>query len=118
MVTAPFANVINKPTITIGATAQSFYMPYGGPHWGGLGTPENYPSYDSGASIRETRQLDPKYYEDKLIGSFTHAVKPLTKTDFINAQPPDNPAIIDTARINPDTGTQFHVLRHADSTST
>ena len=43
---------------------------------------------------------------------------PLTKTDFINAQAPDNPAIIDTARINPDTGTQFHVLRHADSTST
>ncbi|MFZ0042619.1 MAG: beta galactosidase jelly roll domain-containing protein, partial [Solirubrobacteraceae bacterium] len=46
------------------------------------------------------------------------AVAPLTKTEPIEAQPPDNPAIVDTARINPDTRTQFHVLRHADSTST
>ena len=36
--------------------------------------PENYTSYDYGAAIRETRQLDPKYYEDKLIGYFTQAV--------------------------------------------
>ena len=43
--------------------------------------PENYTSYDYGAAIRETRQLDPKYYEDKLIGYFTQAVAPLTKTD-------------------------------------
>ena len=35
--------------------------------------PENYTSYDYGAAIRETRQLDPKYYEDKLIGYFTQA---------------------------------------------
>ena len=93
-------------------------MTYGGTNWGWLGEPENYTSYDYGAAIRETRQLDPKYYEDKLIGYFTQAVAPLTKTDPINATPPDNPAIVDTARINPDTGTQFHVLRHTDSTST
>ena len=78
-------------------------MTYGGTNWGWLGIPENYTSYDYGAAIRETRQLDPKYYEDKLIGYFTHAVTPITKTDPINALPPDNPAIIDTARINPDT---------------
>ena len=113
-----FADVFYKQNIAVGATAQSFYMTYGGTNWGWLGIPENYTSYDYGAAIRENRQLDPKYYEDKLIGYFTQAVTPLTKTDFINAQPPDNPAIIDTARINPDTGTQFHVLRHADSTST
>jgi beta-galactosidase GanA len=113
-----FANVFYKQNIAVGATAQSFYMTYGGTNWGWLGIPENYTSYDYGAAIRETRQLDPKYYEDKLIGYFTQAVAPLTKTDLINTQPPDNPAIIDTGRINPDTGTQFHVLRHADSTST
>src|SRR5205085_12078977 len=77
-----------------------------------------YTSYDYGAAIRETRQLDAKYYEDKLIGYFTHAVTPLTKTDSIRAIDPDNSAITDTARANPDTGTQFHVLRHSDSTST
>ena len=113
-----FADVFYKQNIAVGATAQNFYMTYGGTNWGWLGEPENYPSYDYGAAIRETRQLDPKYYEDKLIGYFTHAVAPLTKTDRINVTPPDNPAIIDTARMNPDTGTQFHVLRHADSTST
>ncbi|MFZ1993488.1 MAG: beta-galactosidase [Solirubrobacteraceae bacterium] len=113
-----FANVFYKQNIAVGATAQSFYMTYGGTNWGWLGIPENYTSYDYGAAIRENRQLDPKYYEDKLIGYFTQAVTPLTKTDLINAQAPDNPAIVDTARINPDTGTQFHVVRHADSTST
>ena len=113
-----FADVFYKQNIAVGATAQSFYMTYGGTNWGWLGIPENYTSYDYGAAIRETRQLDPKYYEDKLIGYFTHAVAPLTKTDRINVTPPDNPAIVDTARMNPDTGTQFHVLRHTNSTST
>src|SRR4051812_13802023 len=112
-----FANVFYKQNIAVGATAQSFYMTYGGTNWGWLSMPENYTSYDYGAAIRENRQLDPKYYEDKLIGYLTQSVAPLTKTDPINATPPDNPAIIDTARMNPDTKTQFHVVRHADSTS-
>ena len=97
-----FANVFYKQNIAVGTTAQSFYMTYGGTNWGWLSIPENYTSYDYGAAIRETRQLDPKYYEDKLIGYFTHAVTPLTKTEPINALAPDNPAIVDTARINPD----------------
>lgn len=112
-----FANVFYKQNIAVGATSQSFYMTYGGTNWGWLGDPENYTSYDYGAAIRETRQLDPKYYEDKLIGYFTQAVAPLTKTDPINVTPPDNTKIVDTARMNPDTKTQFHVVRHADSTS-
>jgi beta-galactosidase GanA len=112
-----FANVFYKQNIAVGATAQSFYMTYGGTNWGWLGMPENYTSYDYGAAIRETRQLDPKYYEDKLIGYMTQSVAPLTKTDRINVTPPDNSAIVDTARMNPDTKTQFHVLRHSNSTS-
>ncbi|OIJ94689.1 beta-galactosidase [Streptomyces sp. MUSC 14] len=112
-----FADVFYKQNIAVGATSQSFYMTYGGTNWGWLGMPENYTSYDYGAAIRETRQLDPKYDQDKLIGYFTHAVTPLTKTDALPATPTDNPKIVDTARANPDTGTQFHVLRHADSTA-
>ncbi|WP_405590479.1 beta-galactosidase [Streptomyces sp. NBC_01190] len=113
-----FADVFYKQNIAVGATAQSFYMTYGGTNWGWLGEPENYTSYDYGAAIRETRQLDPKYDEDKLIGYFTQAVAPLTKTDPLPTVPTDNPKIVDTARANPDTGTQFHVLRHGDSTAT
>ncbi|WP_433887513.1 beta-galactosidase [Streptomyces sp. CA-111067] len=113
-----FADVFYKQNIAVGATSQSFYMTYGGTNWGWLGEPQNYTSYDYGAAIRETRQLDPKYDQDKLIGYFTQAVAPLTKTDALPATPTDNPEIVDTARRNPDTGTQFHVLRHADSTAT
>lgn len=107
-----------KQNIAVGATAQSFYMTYGGTNWGWLGMPENYTSYDYGAAIRENRQLDPKYDEDKLIGYFTQSVAPLTKTEAIRATPPDDSAVVDTARMNPDTKTQFHVLRHGNSTST
>ena len=112
-----FADVFYKQNIAVGATAQNFYMTYGGTNWGWLGMPENYTSYDYGAAIRETRELDPKYGEDKLIGYFTQSVAPLTKTDAIRAQAPDDSAVVDTARMNPDTKTQFHVLRHSDSTS-
>ena len=113
-----FANVFYKQNIAVGATEQSFYMTYGGTNWGWSGMPQNYTSYDYGAAIRETRQLDPKYYQDKLIGYFTQAVAPLTRTDAIRAAAPDNAAVVDTARLNTETGTQFHVLRHGDSTST
>ena len=102
----------------MGATAQSFYMLFGGTNWAWLGMPENYTSYDYGAAIRETRQLDSKYYEDKLIGYMTQSVAPLTHTDSIRAAAPENSAIIDTARMDSETGTQFHVLRHSNSTAT
>jgi beta-galactosidase GanA len=113
-----FADVFYKQNIAVGATSQSFYMTYGGTNWGWLGEPENYTSYDYGAAIRETRQLDPKYDEDKLIGYFTQSTAPLTKTDPLPSTPTDNAKVVDTARVNPDTGTQFHVVRHADSTAT
>ncbi|HTI24392.1 MAG TPA: beta-galactosidase, partial [Kutzneria sp.] len=113
-----FANVFYKQNIAAGATAQSFYMLYGGTSWGWSAIPQNYTSYDYGAAITESRQLDPKYYEDKLIGEFTQSVAPLTKTDGLGSAPLTSGALTDTARINPDTHTQFHTLRHSNSTST
>ncbi|NBH04777.1 beta-galactosidase, partial [Amycolatopsis sp. SID8362] len=113
-----FANVFYKQNIAVGATGQSFYMLHGGTSWGWSAIPQNYTSYDYGAAITEARQFDPKYAEDKLIGYFTQSVAPLTKTDGLAAAPLTDPALTDTARINPDTRTQFHTLRHTDSTST
>ncbi|GAA4535747.1 beta-galactosidase [Amycolatopsis samaneae] len=113
-----FANVFYKANIGAGATAQNFYMVYGGTSWGWSAIPQNYTSYDYGAAITEARQLEAKYGEDKLIGYFTQSVAPLTKTDPLAVAPPESPDILDTARVNPDTGTRFHVLRHRDSTST
>ena len=114
-----FESVFYKQNIAVGATAQSFYMTYGGTSWGWQADPSQvYTSYDYGAPITESRQLTTKYDQDKLIGYFVQSVEPLTKTDALAVAPPTTPAIIDTARINPDDGTQFHVLRHANSSST
>jgi beta-galactosidase GanA len=114
-----FEKVFYKQNIALGVTQQSFYMTYGGTSWGWQADPQQvYTSYDYGAAITEGRQLSAKYDEDKRIGYFTQAVAPLTKTDPLPAIPPTSAAIVDTARMNPDDRTQFHVLRHADSTST
>jgi beta-galactosidase GanA len=114
-----FEKVFYKNNIAEGVTQQSFYMTYGGTSWGWLADPSQvYTSYDYGAPITEARQLSAKYDEDKRIGYFTSAVAPLAKTDPLATAPPASASIVDTARINPDDGTQFHVLRHLDSTST
>ncbi|WP_406447751.1 beta-galactosidase [Streptomyces sp. NBC_00876] len=113
-----FADVFYKQNIAVGGTVQNIYMTYGGTNWGWLSMMSHYTSYDYGAAIRESRQLTPKYDQEKLIGYFTQAVAPLTKTNAMPAVPTDNTKVCDTARVNPDTGTQFHVLRHADSTAT
>ncbi|TCO48787.1 beta-galactosidase [Actinocrispum wychmicini] len=114
-----FVNVFYKNNIAVGATAQSFYMTYGGTSWGWLADPSQvYTSYDYGAPITESRQLGPKYDADKRIGYFTQAVAPLAKTDQLAVTAPSSAAVVDTARINPDDHTQFHTLRHSDPTST
>jgi beta-galactosidase len=112
-----FADVFYKENIAAGATAQNFYMLFGGTSWGWQAIPENYTSYDYGAAITEGRQLDPKYYEDKRIGYFLASTIPITKTDPLPAASLDNPRLADRARINPDIATQFHLIRHNDTTS-
>ena len=120
MLTGPdFESVFYKQNIDVGATAQSFYMTYGGTSWGWQADPSQvYSSYDYGAPITEARQLTTKYDQDKLIGYFVQSVAPLAKTDALAVAPPSSAAIVDTARINPDDRTQFHVLRHANASST
>lgn len=112
-----FANVFYKENIGAGATAQNFYMLFGGTSWGWQAIPQNYTSYDYGAAITEARQFDPKYYEDKRIGYFVTTTPPLLKTDVAPSGRIDDPGVIDIARVNPDTDTQFHLIRHADTTS-
>jgi hypothetical protein len=65
----PFERMISETAIIAGATAQSYYMEYGGTNWGwdtdtGTG---GYSSYDYGAAITEARQLTDK----------SNSVKPL-----------------------------------------
>ncbi|GAA3012975.1 beta-galactosidase [Kitasatospora albolonga] len=114
---ADFASVFYKNNIAAGATLQSLYMLYGGTNWGRQAVSGTYTSYDYGAAITESRQLTDRYREDKLIGSFLQSVEPITKTDPAPPSVLSNPAVTGTVRLNPDTRTQFHVLRHTDSTS-
>ena len=105
--------------ITSGATMFGYYMTFGGTNWGWLGQPNDvYTSYDYGAAITESRQLTAKYDEFKRQGYFTQAVAPLTKTDPAAAPPSSNPALMTVARANPDTGTQFVLVRHTDRAAT
>jgi len=112
-----FANVFYKENLGAGATAQNFYMLYGGTSWGWQAIPQNYTSYDYGAAITEARQFEPKYYEDKRLGYFIASIAPLLKTEQAPSATTDDPGVIDVARANPDTGTQFHLVRHGDTTS-
>ncbi|MGP4023495.1 beta-galactosidase [Actinomadura sp. 3N407] len=98
-----------------GATMFGYYMAFGGTNWGRLGQPNDvYTSYDYGAPITENRQLTAKYDEFKRQGLFVTTVAPLTKTDPATAPASDNPSVRTEARANPDTGTQFVLVRHAD----
>ncbi|NEA20920.1 beta-galactosidase [Actinomadura bangladeshensis] len=101
--------------ITSGATMFGYYMAFGGTNWGRLAQPNDvYTSYDYGAPITENRQLTAKYDEFKRQGLFFTTVAPLTKTDPAEAPASDNAAVHTEARANPDTGTQFVLVRHAD----
>ncbi|MPZ79175.1 MAG: beta-galactosidase [Actinophytocola sp.] len=104
--------------IASGATMFGYYMAFGGTNWGWLGQPNDvYTSYDYGAAITESRGLTEKYAEFKRQGYFVRAVTPLAETDPAAAPGSANPAVATLARANPDTGTQFVLVRHADRAS-
>jgi beta-galactosidase GanA len=98
--------------ILSGATAFNYYMGFGGTNWGWLAQPNDvYTSYDYGAAIDEARQLTSKYVEYKRQGYFLQAVPELTKTDAAAA--PAAEGLETAARSNPDSGTQFVLVRNA-----
>ena len=113
-----FERVFYEATIASGSTMQNFYMTYGGINWGWLSSPGVYTSYDYGSAISASRQLTSKYDQQKLIGYMTQAVAPLTRTDAVGASVPENRRLRVTARMNPDDGTRFYILRHADAADT
>ena len=102
--------------ILSGATGFNYYMGFGGTNWGWLAQPNDvYTSYDYGAAITEARQLTPKYDEFKRQGYFLQAVPALTKTDASAA--PAATGLETAARTNPDTGTQFVLVRNASTSA-
>lgn len=112
-----FERVFYESNIAQGSTMQNFYMTFGGTSWGWLAYPGVYTSYDYGAALNESRQLTPKYYQQKLLGYFVDAVRSLTQTDRLAVRQPTNLSLRLDGRVNPVDGTRIYVLRHANSTS-
>ncbi|NGO07187.1 cellulase family glycosylhydrolase [Streptomyces sp. HC44] len=111
-----FTRVFSKMNIAAGVSGQSFYMTYGGTNWGWLADPNAvYTSYDYGAPINESRQLTDKYQEFKRLGYMVNSVTSLARTDKAEAPAPSDDALRIDRRVNPDDGTQFFTVRHADT---
>ncbi|MET7312826.1 MULTISPECIES: beta-galactosidase [unclassified Streptomyces] len=111
-----FTRVFSKMNIAAGVSGQSFYMTYGGTNWGWLADPNAvYTSYDYGAPINESRQLTDKYQEFKRLGYFLNSVGSLARTDKAEAPASSDDALRIDRRVNPDDGTQFFTIRHADT---
>jgi beta-galactosidase GanA len=113
-----FERVFYEATMASGSTMQNFYMTYGGINWGWLSSPGVYTSYDYGAAIAASRQLTSKYDQQKLLGYMVQSVAPLARTDARATTAAENPRLRVARRVNPDDGTQFYFLRHADASDT
>src|SRR5207249_3652490 len=114
-----FERVFYKTNVASGVTLQNFYMTFGGTSWGWLADPQQvYTSYDYGAAISEGRLLTNKYDVQKELGYFLTGVGPITKTVPGPDLPATSSAVQAQSIVNPDTQTQFVVLRHVDSTAT
>jgi beta-galactosidase GanA len=107
-----YENIVYNHVVSQGATMMSIYMTYGGTNWGYLPFPGVYSSYDYTAAISESRQIGTKYNEEKLLATMYRTLTPLTKTDTLASDAPNNSNLFINAMQNPDTGTQFYVMRH------
>lgn len=77
-----FADVYYKNNIGQRTTLQNLYMAFGGTNWGNLGTPVVYTSYDYPAPLRETREIQLKLSQTKLIGLSVRVSQDLLYTNM------------------------------------
>lgn len=78
-----FADVYYKNNIAQRTTLLNLYMGWGGTNWGHSAAPVVYSSYDYSSPLRETRQVQVKFYQTKLIGLFTRVSQDLLKTYMV-----------------------------------
>lgn len=115
-----FPDVYFKNNIGQRTTLLSIYMTYGGTNWGHSAAPVVYSSYDYSAPLRETRQIQLKFYQTKLIALFTRVSADLLKADMVGngtGYSVSSTAIWTWELRNPDTNAGFYVVQHATSNS-
>ncbi|CZR54668.1 probable beta-galactosidase C [Phialocephala subalpina] len=115
-----FADVYYKNNIGQRTTLLSLYMAWGGTNWGHSAAPVVYTSYDYSAPLRETRQIQTKFYQTKLIALFVRNSADLLKTYMVGN---GTGWSVSTSSIwtweirNPDTSAGFYTVQQATSSS-
>ncbi|KAG4441043.1 hypothetical protein IFR05_003498 [Cadophora sp. M221] len=115
-----FADVYYKNNIAQRTTLLSLYMAWGGTNWGHSAAPVVYTSYDYSAPLRETRQIQDKFSQTKLISLFTRVSTDLLKTNMIGngtGYAVSTPLIFTWELRNPDTGAAFYTVQQSTSKS-
>ncbi|KAJ5085667.1 hypothetical protein N7532_010438 [Penicillium argentinense] len=114
-----FADVYYKNNIGSRVTLQNLYMVFGGTNWGHSAAPVVYTSYDYAAPLRETREIQDKLKQTKLLGLFTRVSSDLLQTYMEgNGTGYTSDANIFTwALRNPSTEAGFYVLAQSKSSS-
>ncbi|TAQ90548.1 hypothetical protein B7494_g1102 [Chlorociboria aeruginascens] len=116
-----FADLYYKNNIGQRATLMSLYMTWGGTNWGYSAAPVVYTSYDYSAPLRETRQIQDKLYQTKLIGLFTRVSTDLLKTYMEGNGTGYSVSSTEAwswVLRNPDTNAGFYTLQQDNSPST
>ncbi|KAI4731224.1 hypothetical protein E4T49_00989 [Aureobasidium sp. EXF-10728] len=115
-----FADVYYKNNIGQRGTMMSLYMAMGATNWGNLAAPVVYTSYDYSAPMRETRELQLKMFQTKMIALFTRVSQDLLYT---NMESNGTGNAVSTQDIwtwvlrNPNTTAGFYVTQHSKSSS-
>lgn len=115
-----FADVYYKNNIAQRVTLMSLYMAFGGTNWGNLAAPVVYTSYDYSSPLRETREVQLKFKQTKLIALFTRVSKDLLKTEMESngtGNAVSTPEIYSWVLRNPDNGAGFYTMQHNKSSS-
>ena len=113
-----FADVYYKNNVGQRTTLQSLYMGYGGTNWGQSAAPVVYTSYDYSAPLRETREVQDKFRQTKLLGLFVRVSQDLLTT-FMESNGTGNAvsssAIWTWVLRNPYTGAGFYLVQQNNS---
>ncbi|KAF2436604.1 putative beta-galactosidase [Tothia fuscella] len=113
-------DVYYKNNIGQRVTLLSLYMAYGGTNWGHSAAPVVYTSYDYSSPLRETRQVQSKFHQTKLLALFTRVSKDLLSTQLAGSGAGYSVSTRDvwTWHLqNLDTWSNFYVLQQTDSPS-
>ncbi|KEQ98433.1 glycoside hydrolase family 35 protein [Aureobasidium subglaciale EXF-2481] len=115
-----FADVYYKNNIGQNGALLNLYMAMGATNWGNLAAPVVYTSYDYSAPLRETREIQSKFSQTKLIALFTRVSQDLLYT-VMESNGTGN--AVSTQDIwtwvlrNPNTTTGFYTTQHSKSSS-